>query len=296
MVRAAVIGIGRIGHGLEHDRLRSKPASHVGAYLASPKTELVAVADIDKSKLDAFKQEHPEIETHTDYEVMLNREKPEIISICTPTETHCKITRNCARFASTKVIFVEKPISSTVEEAEKMVRTAKEFNIKLAVDHLRKWDSAYGRIKRIVDGKDETWNIGELLAFVGKFSGDPIGDGVHMADLALWYKGENTKINLFNVPSPYLVFEADLFGSDGIIRVTDNGGNIQLWFIAKSDKYEGFWGLSNMITLDETYDFSSAMSNAVNDLVECASSDKQPDCDGDDGINALKLCIKKTGG
>jgi len=297
MTRAAVIGIGRIGYELEHDELRSKPASHVGVYLECPKTELVGASDVDGAKLEEFSKEHPDIPAYSDYEVMLNREKPDIISICTPTETHCRIARNCARFNSTKVLWVEKPLASTVEESEKMIKTCDNFGTKLACNMTRRWDNAYQRIKQIVDGQDETWSIGELLMFEGRFSGDLIRDGVHMADLGMWLTdGDEGKIHLMNVPSSYIIFELEIWCENGLIRVLHNGLDIQLWFAEKSPKYQGFRELGGMIHLDETYNFSTAMRNAVDDLVECASSDKQPECVGLDGLNALKLCIKKTEG
>lgn len=291
-MRAAVVGIGRIGHSYT---IGSERASHVSSYLKCPETELVAVADVDRVKLEDFKIEHTDIAVYQDYEKMLNEAKPEIVSVCTPTETHARIARNCARFASTKALFVEKPISSTVEEAEKMIKTCEQFGVKLACNMARRWDKAYQRIKRIADGQDETWDIGELLAFEGRFSGDPIGDGVHMADLHNWMMQENTKLSLLNIPSPYLVFEADLWGSNGLVRILNNGSEIQLWFAEESRRYQGFRELGGMITLEETYDFPQAMLNAVDDLVECASSDKQPECDGKCGLETLKLCLERFG-
>lgn len=298
-MKAAVIGLGRIGWGLEKDPLRKKPCTHVGVYLASPKTELVAVADIDKSKLEAFKQEHPEISTYVDYEVMLNREKPDIISICTPTETHCKIARNCARFNSTKVLWVEKPLASTVEESEKMIKTCDNFGTKLACNMIRRWDPAYRLIKGILDGEDKNWNIGELLTFSGVFSGDPVNDGVHMADLYNFLGQKNTKLSLLNVPTPYLVWDIDLVGSDGWISLRRNGEEIQLWFPEDSHRYFRLRELGRMTHIGGSYDFSQAMMIAVADLVECAETYKQPECTGYDGLEALRLiqvCIEKTGG
>lgn len=234
---------------------------------------------------------------YQDYEKMLHEVKPDIVSVATPTDTHFRIVRNAARFNCVKVIFCEKPISSTIEEAGKMVRTCKEFQVKLGINHTRRWDPAYQRIKRILDGKDKAWSVGELLAFSGRFSGGPLRDGVHMTDLYNWMKQEKTELSLLHVLIPYsVVFEVDLWGSEGLIRVLDNGYEIQLWFLVDSQRWSGPRGplreLGCMVHLDETYDFSQAMMNAVDDLVECASSGKQPDCTGGDGLEALKLCQK----
>lgn len=289
-MRVAVIGIGRVGY--QFSKSRGPTASHTGALLAHPKTEIVAVADIDRTKLEDFKIEHPDVRVYQDYEKMLSEAKPEIVSVATPTETHCRIVRNVARYHPVKVIFCEKPIAATLEEAGQMIRTCEQFGVKLVVNHIRRWDNAYRRVKRIVDGEDETWSIGELLAFEGRFSGDRINDGVHMADLALWMGQEKTQVSLLNVETPYLVFDVDLFGSAGAIRILDNGADVQLRFAEESQIYKGFRELGGVARLEETYDFSQAMLNAVEDLVECATSDKQPECTGSDGLYALGKCLE----
>jgi len=295
-IKVAVVGIGRIGWRY---MLSGEQASHVSSFLKCPRTELVAVADVDRVKLEDFKIEHPDIAVYADYEKMLHEVKPEIVSVATPADTHCKVVRNVARFDGVKVIFCEKPLASTVEEAQRMIKTCKQFQVKLAVNHTRRWDNAYRWIKRIIDGQDDTWKMGSLLTFAGRFSGDAIRDGVHMADLFNWYRQEKTKLSLLNIPIPYsVIFEVDLWGSEGIIRILDNGYDIQLWFLEESHRWSAPKGslrvLGNMVTLEETYDFSQAMLGAVDDLVECATSDKQPECDGECGLEALKLCLEKA--
>lgn len=286
-----MIGLGRIGYTYQ---VSGERASHVSSYLKCPRTELVAVADTDQEKLEAFKKEYPEIAVYESYEKMLYEVKPEILSVAVPTNLHHRVVRNSCRFHNLVIIFVEKPISSTVEEAEKMIRTCEQFQVKLAVNHTRRWDPAYQRVKQIVEGKDEAWSIGELLMFEVKFSGDPINDGVHAADLGLWMtNGKTDKINLLSVPSSWLVFEVDLWGSNGLIRIFCNGLDIELWFPYESVRYSEFKELGPAATLEETYDFSKAMLSAVDDLVECASSDKQPECTGKDGLEALKLCLER---
>lgn len=303
-MRAAVIGIGWIG--FKYSFKDGKRASHVSSYLACPKTELVAVADVDRAKLEDFKIEHPDIAVYQDYEKMLSEAKPEIVSVCTPEDSHCKVVRNVARYEPVKVIFCEKPIASTIEDAERMIRTCENFGVKLAINHTRRWDNAYRLLwgflsngwKSLCEkglqwskGYYTLWDIGELLAFSGRFSSGRTIAGTHMADLALWYKQENTAIDLLNVKTPYLVFEFDLVGSEGLIRIRDNGASIQLWKPRESGRYIKLKELEHVATLDIGYDFSQAMLNAVEDLVECASSDKQPECTGSDGLYALGKCL-----
>lgn len=282
-MKAAIIGIGWIGW--KYAFKGEKHASHVSSYMACPKTELVAVADVDREKLEDFKIEHPEVEVYQDYEKMLSEVKPEIVSVCTPDETHYRIVRNTTRYHPVKVIFCEKPISVKVKEAESMVQTCEQFGVKLAINHSRRWDPAHRKIKEFLEQKEGEWNIGDPVAYAGRYSGGEIRDGVHMADLALWYGFKDR--DLMNVATPYLVFEADLWGSEGLIRILGNGSNIQLWKPKPSQRYLRLQELEHVESLEDKYDFSKAMMKAVEDLVECARSDKQPECTGTDGRNAM---------
>jgi predicted dehydrogenase len=69
----------------------------------------------------------------------------DVIDIVTPTLSHYK----CAKVAikSGKHVFIEKPISTTVEEAEEIIALAKEFNIKGQVGHVERFNPAFKAVK-----------------------------------------------------------------------------------------------------------------------------------------------------
>ncbi len=73
----------------------------------------------------------------------------DVIDIVTPTLSHYK----CAKVAikSGKHIFIEKPISNTVEEAEEIIALAKEFNIKGQVGHVERFNPAFIAIKSMIE-------------------------------------------------------------------------------------------------------------------------------------------------
>ena len=83
-LRAVIIGTGRVGSRLEKDPLRQKPASHAGWYAAHPRTRLVAGADCDAEALGEFGRDWAISQDHlySDYRVMLERERPDIVSVC----------------------------------------------------------------------------------------------------------------------------------------------------------------------------------------------------------------------
>ncbi|RZJ35370.1 MAG: Gfo/Idh/MocA family oxidoreductase [Flavobacterium sp.] len=72
----------------------------------------------------------------------------DVIDIVTPTLSHYK----CARVAirSGKHVFIEKPISNTVEEAEEIIALAKENNVLGQVGHVERFNPAFKAIKDMI--------------------------------------------------------------------------------------------------------------------------------------------------
>ena len=73
----------------------------------------------------------------------------DVIDIVTPTLSHYK----CARVAikSGKHVFIEKPISNTVEEAEKIIALANEYNVKGQVGHVERFNPAFIATKNMIE-------------------------------------------------------------------------------------------------------------------------------------------------
>jgi len=73
----------------------------------------------------------------------------DVIDIVTPTLSHYK----CARIAikSGKHVFIEKPISNTIEEAEEIIALANEYNVKGQVGHVERFNPAFIATKNMVE-------------------------------------------------------------------------------------------------------------------------------------------------
>lgn len=115
MFRAGIIGLGRIG--VEFDDC------HASAYIDCPDTDLVASCDIKKEAL------------YRDYMEMVRKEKLDIVSVCTPPETHCQIVCDICPFV--KAIYLEKPIALTLEDADKMIAICRATRVILLINHQR---------------------------------------------------------------------------------------------------------------------------------------------------------------
>ena len=73
----------------------------------------------------------------------------DVVDIVTPTLSHYK----CAKVSikSGKHVFIEKPISTTVAEAEEIITLAKEYNVKGQVGHVERFNPAFIAVKDMIE-------------------------------------------------------------------------------------------------------------------------------------------------
>lgn len=191
-IRCAIIGTGRIGSSLETDSLREKPASHAGAISHNRETILVAGSDVNQDNLQAFgKLWHlPQTALYSDAETMLQAIHPDIVHIASDTDAHIPLLTVCLEH-KVPVIVLEKPIGSTVAEAQQLyslVKKAEENGTsRIVVNHERRFALDYRRVKEIINSKE----LGELRSiharlYMGKKRAVEkvlYHDGTHMVDI-----------------------------------------------------------------------------------------------------------------
>lgn len=132
-LRVAVIGAGYLGS--HHARILSGLES----------AELVAVVDIDPSQAEKVAAAH-ECQAHTDYKEVL--EDVQAVSIVTPTVYHYDIAMNCLRAG--KDVFIEKPITSTVAEADSIIIEAEKQDAIVQVGHLERYNPAVIKVAEFI--------------------------------------------------------------------------------------------------------------------------------------------------
>ncbi len=191
--RVGVIGLSGIstakperGHGPYRSFL---PHSHVSAYYASPLTDIVTVCDIFPEAIDRFRDLWQSDATgYTDFREMLANEQIDLLSIVTPDHLHAdSFVAACE--AGVKGIYCEKPISTTLEDADRMIAAAKASGTKVVVNHTRRFDPYYRHARWLVDeGK-----IGAVQQIVGSMGGERamlFRNGTHVIDTMLFFANE----------------------------------------------------------------------------------------------------------
>jgi predicted dehydrogenase len=108
--------------------------------------------DLDNGKLEGIKKIYPGIEIARDYKVLLRDYKIDAAVIATPLATHYKIAKYFLEHK--KHVLVEKPLTSTSKEAEKLISIAKKNKLVFMVGHVYKHNPGITRLRDIIkEGK-----------------------------------------------------------------------------------------------------------------------------------------------
>jgi len=316
--RAGVIGLGQIGNLFDDDSRRKEIWTHTGAYLALPNVTVAAGADSDEDRRRRFLYRSVTARAYGDYRAMLQAENLQVVSVCTPTALHHEMVL-AAVHAGVRAIFCEKPLAATSEQAAEMVEACQAAGVLLAVNHTRRWEPIYIRAKQLLlDGA-----IGRIQAIVGYYPGKVFTMGTHLFDLMRFFGGDIRWV-CGQSPDPRLssdeegslsgqvqfhsgatgcivsgwnranhVFELDIFGSAGRLRVSGDGAAMDFFRFEESPRYSGY---RELVPDDKTGRFVrdgqpqvSRLVSAMRDVIDCLGSGKQPACSGQDGLAAVDI-------
>ena len=110
---------------------------HASAYRNDARMTLVAGADPREGRRTKFQADFG-VPVYASAQEMLDRERLDVVSICTPHPMHHAMTLLAAE-AGAKAILCEKPIAMNLTEADEMVRVCKQQGTRLIVGHQRRF-------------------------------------------------------------------------------------------------------------------------------------------------------------
>ena len=136
-IRIGIIGVGNIAE------------SHIKGYKALPNVELYAFCDIDEAKLKMKGEKHGVTRLYTDMNEMLALPEIDAVSVCTWNAAHAPCT--IAALNAGKHVLCEKPMATTVEEAEAMKAAAEKAGKLLMIGFVRRFGNDCAVVKDFVD-------------------------------------------------------------------------------------------------------------------------------------------------
>lgn len=132
-MRVAVIGVGSMG------------VHHARIYSELPDVKLVAVADTDPQRAKAVAARYG-ARPYTDYRRMLEKERPDAVSVAVPTALHESVGLDALEAGAH--VLIEKPIAATPEGARRLIDRARQLGRQLMVGHVVRFNPAIQALKR----------------------------------------------------------------------------------------------------------------------------------------------------
>lgn len=181
-LRAAAIGVGSLGR--HHGRNYAEMARE-------GRVKMVGVCDANLETAGEIAAANG-CESFTDWRELMG--KVDVVSIATPTETHCEIA--CAFLDAGIHVLVEKPIALTLAEADKMIAAAEKSRAKLMVGQLERFNPAmvalrphvtqplYFEIHRVSPFPNRSLDVDVVLDVM-----------IHDLDAIQWLVGEDVKVS-----------------------------------------------------------------------------------------------------
>jgi len=137
-----MIKIGIIGYGYWGPNV-------VRNFMSTEGAQIISICDIDKNALNKAKQNYPELKTVSNSSEILTSPEIDAVAIVTPVYTHFELAKKAVE--NGKHIFVEKPFTSSVAEAEELIELAEKKKVKIMVDHTFLFTGAVRKIKEIIE-------------------------------------------------------------------------------------------------------------------------------------------------
>ena len=133
--KAAIIGCGGRGR------------AHAGGYRASDDVKIVACADPSEANAQRMSKDCGGVNVYADHRKMLEKEKPDIVSVTVWTELHLELIRDAAQ-SGVKAIHAEKPMAPTWGEAREIYDVVTENSVLTTFCHQRRFGANFVKARR----------------------------------------------------------------------------------------------------------------------------------------------------
>lgn len=291
---------------------------------------LNTICDINEEALQKYRELYPNVNTTKDWQVVLDNEEINAVCVALPAEMHYAFVKRS--LLADKDVYVEKPITLSVEEAEELIKLAKERERILMVGHLLHYHGCVEKIKEIIaKGKlgkiknitanrmslgifrkqeNVLWSfaphdISVILNLCGNempesvlCSGyDHITEGIQdVTNSVLKYHDKYVNINV-NWLNPYKEQKMSIIGEKGMLLFDDVSKENKLTFFPEYIQY------SSDINANPTpiknnginvdVDLSvSPLLKECQHFIRCCETRETPITDGEEGLRVLKVLGK----
>jgi predicted dehydrogenase len=173
MLKVAIVGCGKIAdvHALQILR--------VGA------CEIVGVCDREPLMAEQLYERFPIKRHFSDLAELLTQTRPDVVHITTPAESHFDIARFCLERGCH--VYVEKPFTLYLEEAQELIRLANRKKLKITVGHSDQFTHAARRMRALV-AQGYLGDVVHMESYYGYDLGDPSYARALLGDRQHWVR------------------------------------------------------------------------------------------------------------
>jgi scyllo-inositol 2-dehydrogenase (NADP+) len=145
MIEVGLVGFGLAGRAFHAPVIRAVPGLHLAAILQRSGNEAA--------------EKYPDVRIVRNLDALLAIEEIQLIVIATPNETHYPFARQCLEAG--RDVVVDKPFTTSLEEAVSLVQFAKNSNRLLTVYQNRRYDGDFQAIRQLI----EAGTLGRVVRF-----------------------------------------------------------------------------------------------------------------------------------
>lgn len=303
-IKSAVIGVGYLGK------------FHAQKYAELPQSELVAVCD---NNIEAASTVADDLDTRAVNKLAELLPDVDAVSIVVPTQLHYEIAKQCLRAG--KHVLLEKPMTTTLDEAKELIELAKKNNCILQIGHLERFNPAILALENILSqatfieshrvapfnprGADVNvildlmiHDIDIILDIVDADVTDIDAKGVAVLsddiDIA------NVRIKFSNGCVANVTASRAGMKSERKMRVFQHDAYISVDFqnkkvgVHRKGDGEQFPGVANIESQEHEFEQGDALKAEIESFLDCITNNKQPKVSGEAGARALATAIEIT--
>ena len=312
--KIGVVGAGHLGrHHIKH------LSNHKGV-------DFVGVFDINEDSLKNLCDEFS-VKPLQSLEELIS--SCEAVNIVTPTNTHFDIARKFLN--QKKDVFIEKPITNTVEEALALINLAKINKCIVQVGHIERFNPTINKLKELVDNPHYI-EIERLAPFQARGTEVPVVLDLMVHDIDLILEMVNSPLesvqasgakmmsNSIDLAHAHIKFQNGVVANLKSSRIAQNYvrkirtyqknfysitdlmiPQIELYGLEhhnmfseklKSQKVETNTGLKTLYYEKFVPENKDALLEEINDFIHCINTRSKPNVDGQAGANALEIALQ----
>lgn len=304
VIRSAVVGTGYLGK------------FHAEKYRKIKRSELAAVVDSDESTAKSVAKS-VRTEPLSDYKLL-----PELgvqcVSVATPTSTHFEVASWLLQNGID--VLLEKPMTTTIEDAQELIRIAAENGRVLQIGHLERFNPAFRALREVLT-KPWFFEARRIAQFTGRGAdvdvvmdlmihdidiiahlvdrplerveavGIPVLTGsVDIANARLTFEGGAVA----NVTASRAAFKSErtirIFQPDLYISLDFGKKNLKIY--RKTGGRDRLLGIPKIDIQEQKVEVRDALEHEIESFLTCVEQRSIPEVTGEDGLRALQMADK----